>query len=105
MTKEEYIKLIEKTGSNEILKDVVLAYLKSYSGQDTDELKMLVLSTILTLAKMDDLKIKADAFEALLVGQKEFDSDMASIKKRYDDIVSGNISFNTPVPSSLNPKD
>jgi|GEM_PF-5198728 len=88
-TLQKYIKIIRKTGTNEPLKDAIVGFLETYDGTNKEELDILVFALLTTLVRMDDLEVKEDAYDALLLDKELFDLDISEIKRRYSELISG----------------
>lgn len=95
-TLQRYIKIIRRAGTNEPFKEAIVAFLETYNGTNKEELDVLVFALLTILVRMDDLEIKEEAYEALLLDKELFDADIDEIKRRYSELISGSFSPDPP---------
>ena len=104
-TKEKYIKLIKRAGSDSPAAESLIAFIESYQGEDTEQLGDLVGKIVILFLAYDDLKIRAEGFDKLLAIKGDFEKQMDVIKEEYRDLKNGRMPLNLPLADNVDFND
>jgi hypothetical protein len=89
-TKKTYIETINKFGIDDTFKQALVSFVESYDGKNTVELELLLIGLSQHLLKVEEIKIKADAFDKISAIKKARDERLSDINEAAEIIKDEN---------------
>ncbi|HSX38979.1 MAG TPA: hypothetical protein VLI92_00050 [Candidatus Saccharimonadales bacterium] len=89
--RDNLIKLIEEASTEKEFQKLFGEFIRTYDGTNDAELNFLVFGLTQLLFKLEELKLKEQGYDAFLANIEEFKTDVADIKKDYEELKSGKL--------------
>lgn len=98
-TKNNYLDMIEKVGSELSLSENLKKFINTYDGSNEEEANLLIASAIGALIKYEQARIKADGYDQVIEANQDFNEWFSSMKNEYEMLEKGILPPKPPVLS------
>lgn len=89
--KENYIKLIDSLEYDKEYSDILKDFVNTYDGSNIKQLRTVMLGLIILMMSYQEIKIKADGFDALEYDNEEYKKKVSDIKRDFDNLNKGEL--------------